>query len=210
MVLIGIAGLPGSGKQEFMSFLHNYHKLKIYKLSLPAFLSNILSNICESPKNGEILEENKEEIKENQIFSNENGIKEYNLEEIAEMWNEDIVIGPLYSLEKVKTLRKKPYFHLVFIESAVLHRFANFQRKYTRNIDILQFLKLEEQISHGLQLEEIRKLAKFDISNSGSLLNFHVQNNIKYIMRPIKPTWDQYFMNIAFSVRTRSNCMRKK
>ena len=209
MVLIGVAGLPGSGKQELINFLHSAHKLKVYTFKPPPIL-RALVHADEDSK-----EEEKNEIKEKKlvkITSNESEREETPLSKVSEIWNEDIVIGPLYCLETIKTLQRKAYFHLIFIETPVLTRFANFRKKYDSKIDIQTFLLLEAKISKELSLETIRKMAKYEISNTGNLEDFrkNIETNIKYVIRPIKPTWEQYFMNIAFSVRTRSNCMRKK
>lgn len=214
MVLIGVVGLPCAGKSEFMSFLHTFYDVKPHPLPLPSTLQSHFHSL--SKEKNENFEEDKEEIKENNIKQENNGVhnqvKKETFEEIIEKWNENIVIGPIYSIELINHLRRKPYFHLVFIESSVLQRFANFKKKYHSGVEIMQFLKMEAHITQEFRLEEIRKLSKFDLANNSSLSEFFasIKANIRFILRPIKPTWEQYFMSIAFSVRSRSNCMRKK
>lgn len=133
--------------------------------------------------------------------------------EILEKWDKNLIIGPLLSLDLVKKLKKKPYFHLIYIESDVSVRFTNHTNKTNTKLSLESFLELDEKMARECKMKEIRSLATFEIDNStSSLKDFHknIEENKKNILRPLKPSWEQYFMNIAFAVRTRSNCMRMK
>ena len=187
MVIIGIIGRLGSGKTEFMDYLQDFFGIKVIKYPTPRYSEP------ETP------------LDENLAMNLTEGI--------IESWDQDIVIGPLFSEVLVKKLKKKNYFHLVFIEAEPLKRFENYTRKYKENaIDLVSFLRKDEEINRRFSLGEMRTMAGFEMENKEDLSWFfeEIKRKKEYIVRPIKPCWDQYFMNIAFSVRTRSNCMRKK
>lgn len=198
MVIIGIIGRPGCGKHELMSFLASISSLKVLLIPIPSFLTS---------KN----DKNEGNSIEKGLFS-KNPLEDPGfVKDIMEKWDEDLVIGPLYSLELVLQLKKKPFFHLVYIDGESLLRYSNFQRKYGNSLDIKSFLEWDEEISSLFSLKTMRKLAGFELENKGDLSEFlkSIEKSLNYIKRPRKPSWDQYFMNIAFTVRSRSNCMRK-
>ena len=187
MVIIGIIGRPGSGKSTFMNFIQNSFNIKAVIYPSPCLT--------------------------NPTYSLNNELAETLTNLLIEAWDDDIVIGPLYSEEIVKRLKLKPYFHLIYLDAEVSLRFDNYNKKNIKNtFDLSSFIRMDEEVNEKFGIGDMRKLAKYEMRNKGNFERFllEIQKMKGYILRPIKPDWDMYFMNIAFSVRTRSNCMRKK
>lgn len=180
MVVIGVVGRKAAGKKEFIAFVELVFKIKAVYYPFP-------SNETDQALSNDITKK------------------------MLDSWQEDFVIGPLYELKHAKKLKKRPFFHLIYVDAELSLRFANYKKNFPSET-LENFVKLDESQAKELYIKELRALARFEIENTGSLQVFHetITKNQKYIVRGLKPSWDQYFMNIAFSVRTRSNCMRKK
>lgn len=180
MVVIGVVGRKSAGKKEFIAFIELAFKIKAIYCPFP---SSELDRLV----NKEIADK------------------------MLDCWEQDVVVGPLYDLKHVKKLKKRPFFHLIYVDAELSLRFANYKREFPEET-LENFVKLDELQAKELEIKELRALAKFEIENKGTLQDFYeeIAKNKKYVVRGLKPSWDQYFMNIAFSVRTRSNCMRKK
>jgi dCMP deaminase len=76
----------------------------------------------------------------------------------------------------------------------------------------LEGRELESDDPAGQQLLAVRELADDHLSNDGTLVELHedlqvlLQSNLYFE----RPDWDDYFMNIAKVVASRSNCVKRK
>lgn len=64
----------------------------------------------------------------------------------------------------------------------------------------------------GQQLAAVRERADFTVRNDGTLDELHreVQRVLERCLFFERPSWDEYFMNIARQVASRSNCVKRK
>jgi len=55
-------------------------------------------------------------------------------------------------------------------------------------------------------------MAKGKINNNVSLekLKILIEKEKHYVIKPFRPTFDEYFMKIAFTLKMRSNCMKRR
>jgi dCMP deaminase len=121
---------------------------------------------------------------------------------------------------EVAALRKAGSFTLLHIFAPLEARFARAQaRGRTGDATTLQdFIQQEERefASSNVaaqQLLETERLANRVIENNGSLDDFTAQLDTALREMEVsfkRPSWDQYFMDIAHKVAARSNCMKRQ
>jgi dCMP deaminase len=121
---------------------------------------------------------------------------------------------------EVEVLRKNGNFRLLNIEAPEEIRFRRIKER-KRESDpqtIEEFLLLEKKEvsnpeSMKQQIEKCQELADFTIVNRGTLEELHKEVNKivrEALMNFKRPNWDEYFMNIAKVVSSRSNCIKRK
>jgi dCMP deaminase len=118
-------------------------------------------------------------------------------------------------------LQTRRDFALIFVEAPLKVRYER-SRTRARKGDFetfAEFKRAEEKQRRGRdpagqQLEGCRKMADFRIRNSSTPEKFQV--NINRTLReillhhlPPRPSWDEYFMNMAAVAATRSNCIKR-
>jgi dCMP deaminase len=121
---------------------------------------------------------------------------------------------------EVETLKKAGSFSLFHIFAPLEARFARAQsRGRAGDAPTLQdFIRQEERefASSNVaaqQLLETERLANRVIENSGSLEDFIAKLDAALREMQVsfsRPSWDQYFMDIAKQVAARSNCMKRQ
>lgn len=57
------------------------------------------------------------------------------------------IIFPIISMEQVIFMRKRNYFHLVYVDTPILMRFKFFQRKYKKKLSLEEFIKLDDLVT---------------------------------------------------------------
>jgi dCMP deaminase len=130
------------------------------------------------------------------------------------------VIDSIRSPHEVEVLRGRPDFRLLALEADALLRFERSRLRGRENApETLERFLAEEARElgsgnpAGQQLDATRKLADLVVTNNGTLeqLHRHLDEVIPPLLsRFVRPSWDEYFMNIAKVVATRSNCMKRK
>jgi len=130
------------------------------------------------------------------------------------------IIDSFRNPEEVKLFRRSKDFRLLSIEASQKKRF---QRIRSRNREkdartFAEFVNHEKQERSSQDptkqnLNACAELADYHLSNNESLSHFHRKLNktlVKLLMFKPRPNWDQYFMQIAHVVASRSNCMKRK
>jgi dCMP deaminase len=130
------------------------------------------------------------------------------------------VIDSIRSPREVEVLRGRPDFRLLALEADAPLRFERSRLRGRENApETLERFLAEEARElgsgnpAGQQLVATRKLADLVVTNNGTLeqLHRHLDEVIPPLLsRFVRPSWDEYFMNIAKVVATRSNCMKRK
>ena len=130
------------------------------------------------------------------------------------------VIDSIRHPAEVAALKKAGSFSLFHIFAPLE---ARFERSLARNRagdagTLQDFIRMEEREfassnAAAQQLLETERLANRTIENSGTIDEFASQLNIalrEVEVASARPSWDQYFMDIAKQVAARSNCMKRQ
>jgi dCMP deaminase len=130
------------------------------------------------------------------------------------------VIDSIRNPYEVEVLRSRPDFSLLAVEADETVRFERSRERGRENAarTIEQFREeeareLDSDNPSGQQLNATRQMSDLTITNNGTLDELHRQ--LDRLLPPLmsrfmRPSWDEYFMNIAKVVATRSNCMKRK
>jgi len=130
------------------------------------------------------------------------------------------VVDSIRNPAEVEALRRRKDFTLLAVQA---DRKIRFERSRARGREgaaqtLEQFAFEEERELHSKdpasqQLVATQQLADVTLYNNGSLEELHRQLDtlLPRLMRNFpRPEWDEYFMNIAKVVASRSNCIKRK
>jgi dCMP deaminase len=129
------------------------------------------------------------------------------------------VIDSIRNPAEVAAFRKARDFKLILVDAPVALRF---QRTVARGREsdpttLADFVALDTREANGDEtsqnLASVEKLADETLVNDGSLAELHPKIDLivsRLLQNSRRPDWDQYFMNIARVVASRSNCMKRK
>lgn len=210
-MIIGLTGRNASGKGEVVEFLE--------KRSFTAYsLSDILRE--------ELKKQKKPITRENLLQIGRRLRQKYGPTILAERILKKIrndchyVVDSFRNPAEVDTLRKHGNFVLLAVKADPAVRFSRIKKR-ARESDpqtYRKFLKIENEelqsnSSSGQDLMACEKLADYSLTNNSSLEALHknLGNLLSKLLFNVKrPDWDEYFMQIAQEVATRSNCMKRK
>lgn len=210
-MIIGFTGKNGSGKTEAVHYLEKCG-YQSYSLSDAIRLS---------------LKEKNQEITRESLIAQGRALRESQGPGVlAELILKNMDLDKNYAVDsirnpfEVKVLRSRSDFYLFNIEANVNLRFERCQRRARENEakTMQEFLlaeaqELKSETASGQQLLATSELADDTLYNEGSLTDF--QNALKekilaLLSKQTRPSWDEYFMNIARVASLRSNCMKRK
>jgi dCMP deaminase len=130
------------------------------------------------------------------------------------------VVDSIRNPAEVEVLRRRKDFTLLAVQA---DRKIRFERSRARGREgaaqtLEQFAleeerELESKDPASQQLVATQRLADLTLYNNGSLEELHRQLDtlVPRLMRNFpRPEWDEYFMNIAKVVASRSNCIKRK
>jgi len=130
------------------------------------------------------------------------------------------VIDSIRNPAEVEVLRRRPDFSLFVIDALEKTRFERSLIRARENTAATfeQFMAEEERELRSenpaaQQLVATMALANKVIENNGTIETLHYKLNAilpTLMSNFLRPGWDEYFMNIAKVVATRSNCMKRK
>ena len=211
-MIIGLTGENCAGKSTVAKYLQTKG---FYSLSL----SDVLRE--------QLAAEGKEATRENLIKKGNELRKTLGLGILAKITASKMEPGRHYVVDSIRNpaevaeLRKLNSFALIYVTAPPEIRFERMRRR-DREGDpntFAAFLAIEEKElksdeASGQQLLETFKLADKRIVNDGNLQHLfdqvdRVLGEISAQFKPSRPSWDEYFMNIAKVVATRSNCMKR-
>lgn len=134
--------------------------------------------------------------------------------------DKNYVVDSIRHPAEVASLRKAGSFSLFHIFAPLEARFArSLARNRAGDAKTLQeFVLLEERElsssnAAAQQLLETERLADKLIENNGTIDQFNAELGLalkQVEVSAARPSWDQYFMNIAKQVAARSNCMKRQ
>ncbi len=210
-MIIGLTGLNGAGKGEVAAFLKargfEYHSLS------DEIREEILRRGLEITR--EVLIEVGTELRTRfgpGVLAERVAVK---------LGHErNYVVDSIRNPAEVEVLRKQTGFTLLAVEADLATRFerSRLRGREAAAATMAQFAEeeareLESSNPASQQLLATIRLADVSVSNNGSLadLQAKLETLLPGLMgRFRRPDWDEYFMNIAKVVSTRSNCIKRK
>jgi dCMP deaminase len=209
-MLIGLTGRNASGKGEVAKYLQ---KKSFYYYSLSNVIRDEIRLRGEEPTRDRLI-----------IVGNElrqrygaNILAERILAKIED--DKHYIIDSIRNPSEVEAFRAAKHFKLIRVEAAPEVRF---QRIVSRQREsdprtFEEFLALETREAEGddtsQNLVKVELMADHTLTNEGALERLYAQIDelLPKLLREIqRPSWDEYFMNIAKVVASRSNCMKRK
>ncbi len=210
-MILGVAGLNASGKGEAVQFLT---ERSFYALSL--------SQVVRDHLRSEGLEETRERMIEAGIQLRVEGGPAVLADRLLAGMESDrnYAIDSIRHPAEVAAFRASGQpFHLIWVEAEASLRFDRLRARARpgdpETFDRFQELEARELESDDparQQLLAVRELADYRVANDGTLEQLYQQllEALRGTLFFERPGWDEYFMNIATTVASRSNCMKRK
>jgi dCMP deaminase len=210
-MIFGLSGPNGAGKGEVVDYL-----------AARSFSAFSLSDVIRADLRDSGLAESRERmIERGRALRAERGasvLADLALEGLRDDRNH--VIDSIRHPAEVEALRASGQpFKLLWIDADIAVRFERV-RKRNRDGDpktLSQLRKLEQRElesddPEGQQLLAVKKLADFEIRNEADLDSLHatIRQVFERSLFFERPSWDEYFMNIARVAASRSNCVKRK
>src|SRR5437867_4493483 len=209
-MLIGLTGRNAAGKGEVARYLQ---KKSFYYYSLSDAIRDEIRSRGEEPTRDRLI-----------IVGNElrqrygsNILAERILAKIED--DKHYIIDSIRNPAEVDAFRAAKHFKLIRVEAPAEVRF---QRILSRQREsdprtLEDFIALENREAEGddtsQNLVKVELMADYTLINDGELEKLYPQIDqllLKLLKEIQRPSWDEYFMNIAKVVASRSNCMKRK
>lgn len=140
---------------------------------------------------------------------------------VTKRWRERWVTTDIYTEEILDKLLRRPFFILVSIDAPVSVRWKRCQAKMQKTRDADAHMSLEEfciksdahLYSSGTGLLPLISRATIRLINpSSNLANLYATLGKLDLTNEdrLRPSWDQYFMQLASLAAQRSNCMKRR
>src|SRR5215831_7140693 len=209
-MLIGLTGRNAAGKGEVARYLQ---RKSFYYYSLSDAIRDEIRSRGDEPTRERLI-----------IVGNELR-QRYGSKILAERILAKIEDDKHYVIDSIRNpaeddaFRAAKHFKLIRIEAPAEIRF---QRILSRQREsdpktLEEFVVLENREAEGddtsQNLVKVELMADYSLTNDGSLEKLYPQIDqllIKLLKEIQRPSWDEYFMDIAKVVASRSNCMKRK
>ncbi len=134
--------------------------------------------------------------------------------------DKNYIVDSFRNPHEVEVFRSQKHFHLIHITALPQLRFERIcsRKRESDPTTFAEFQKLEEVEANSAdplaqQLDATAKLRDVELENNTSL--DELREKVKEVIRSLsssqgRPSWDEYFMNIAKMVALRSNCLKRK
>ena len=210
-MIIGVAGRNGAGKGEFVKFLE---ARSFTVLSLSDVIRQVLADRGLSETRERMIEVGQEMRRQ----SGPGALAQRLANQLQP--DRNYAIDSIRHPVEVEILRHCGQdFHLVWIDAKLETRFVRLRARGRDgdpgSVSELELLEARERGSddpNAQQLDQVQAEASFTLVNDGTLEAFQMQieswvrNNLAFS----RPGWDEYFMDIARTVASRSNCVKRK
>ena len=209
-MLIGLTGRNASGKGEVARYLQ---KKSFYYYSL----SDVIRD--------EIRARGLEPARENLITIGNELRQRYGANILAERIlakiedDKHYIIDSIRNPAEVDAFRAAKHFKLIRVEAPTEVRFQRILKRHRESdpSTFEEFIELENREAEGddtsQNLVKVALMADHSLANDTTLekLYPHIDELLLRLLKEIqRPSWDEYFMNIAKVVASRSNCMKRK
>ncbi|KAF1979632.1 hypothetical protein BU23DRAFT_523003 [Bimuria novae-zelandiae CBS 107.79] len=210
-MLIGLCGGICSGKTSIASYLAEQHSFRRIRLVRNA----VTPTIEKSASNARVPPADPSPIDPQYTFQTVDALLEF----VTLRWQENWVTTDIWDERVVDALLRRPFFLLVSVDAPVSVRWQRFKDRCAATQlpppSLEDFvLRNDEHLFAtvtGLQvLFERAQLKLLNSSTSISSLHSALKSlNLANEAR-LRPSWDQYFMQLADLAAHRSNCMKRR
>lgn len=210
-MIIGLTGKNGAGKGAIAKFLQE-----------GSFKYQSLSDEIRS----DLSRENIPVSRENMIKKGISLRKKFGLDILSRRVYSNMDLSFNYAIdsfrnpEEVTFFRQFPDFALMHVDAPIELRFERVRLrnrgddpKTLESFRKLEECELENPAVEGQQLNAVIKMADHTLVNNGTPKELHEECRqiIHKLFNKIpRPSWDEYFMNIARVVASRSNCVKRR
>ncbi len=209
-MMIGLTGRNASGKGEVAKYLE---KKSFYYYSLSDVIRDEIKQRGLAMSR-EVLIETGNDLRQ------KNGPAVLAQRVLARLEDDkNYVIDSIRNPSEVEALRGAKNFKLICVEAPQRLRFERLSQRAREGDPIRfdRFVELEEREVEGDEnsqnLRKVEGLADYTVVNDGDLGKLHDQIDALFqqmLKQITRPGWDDYFMDIAKVVASRSNCVRRK
>lgn len=205
-MIVGLTGTNASGKTTIVNYLvskgFDHH-------SLSDLIREELARIGRTPSRENLIEMGNQLRAEKGPAVLAEMIK-------SKLSGRDTVIDSIRNVFEVRSLKQLPDFFLVAVDAPETLRFERaMARNRPENVsDLAEFLAIEHKEKSNRQdqqnISACMALADFRIFNDGDFnqLQRQVDDILDGIKGRLRPSWDDYFLKMAFLVAERSTCLR--
>lgn len=209
-MLIGLTGRNASGKGEVALYLQ---QKSFYYCSLSDVIRDEIRNRGTTPTRELMIDVGNElrsrfgaDVLAQRVLAALDSDKHY-------------VIDSIRNPTEVEALRGARPFRLMNVEAPAAMRFERSQRRGRAGDPdtlerFMEIEKLEESgNAHSQNLLSVEAMADLSVTNDSTLEALHhkLDTLVPQLLREEqRPSWDDYFMNIAKVVASRSNCIKRK
>jgi dCMP deaminase len=209
-MLIGLTGRNGAGKGEVARYLE---KKSFYYFSLSDVIREEIRMRGAEPTRERLIAVGNElrqrfgaHILAERILAKVEDDKHY-------------IIDSIRNPSEVETFRSAKHFRLIRVEAPAEIRFQRIlaRRRESDPQTIDEFVELENREAEGddtsQNLVRVELMADHTLTNDGAIERLYPQVDallLRLLKEIQRPNWDEYFMNIAKVVASRSNCMKRK
>jgi dCMP deaminase len=209
-MLIGLTGRNAAGKGEVARYLQ---RKSFYYYSLSDAIRDEIRSRGEQPTRERLI------IIGNELRQKHGAavLAERILSKIED--DKHYIIDSIRNPAEVEAFREAKHFKLIRVEAPAEVRFqriVNRQRESDPKT-YEEFVALENREAEGddtsQNLVKVELMADYPLINDGAIEKLYVQIDQllpKLLQEIQRPSWDEYFMNIAKVVASRSNCMKRK
>jgi dCMP deaminase len=209
-MLIGLTGRNAAGKGEAARYLQ---KKSFYYYSLSDVIRDEIRSRGEEPTRERLIAVGNELRQK----YGANVLAERILARIED--DKHYVIDSIRNPAEVEAFRAAKHFKLIRIEAPPEVRFQRILSRQRENDPKTydEFVVLENREAEGddtsQNLVKVELMADYSLVNDGPIekLSAQIDELLRKLLKEIqRPSWDEYFMNIAKVAASRSNCMKRK
>jgi len=209
-MLIGLTGRNAAGKGEVARYLE---KKSFYYYSLSDAIRDEIRSRGENPTRERLI------LVGNELRQRYGAavLAERILAKIED--DKHYIIDSIRNPAEVNAFRAAKNFKLIRVDAPPEIRFQRIVSRHRESDPRTyeEFVALENREAEGddtsQNLVKVELMAEYSVANDGPLEKLYKQVDelLGKLLREIqRPSWDEYFMNIAKVVASRSNCMKRK
>ena len=226
-MLIGLCGGICAGKRTVAKYLEEHHSFT------PLYLrqESVINRIDPHATNGI----HKEESLEEDVKTSLRTVPQYDgtsanhtfdtteelLDFVTKRWRERWVTTDIHTESILDKLLRRPFFILVSVDAPVSVRWKRCQERLQRSGSSAEHLSLEDFLIKSDQHLYDPEFGLLPLISRATIRLLNTSSNLAHLYATLgkldltnedrlRPSWDQYFMQLASLAAQRSNCMKRR